>query len=43
MNHSSASKVLNDLIVESNTRVVANYDADCILPIPHTKKHMIYY
>ena len=27
------SKVLNDLIVESNTRVVANYDADCILPI----------
>ena len=28
------SKVLNDLIVESNTRVVANYDADCILPIP---------
>ena len=28
------SKVLNDLIVESNTKVVANYDADCILPIP---------
>jgi hypothetical protein len=27
------SKVLNDLIVESNTKVVANYDADCILPI----------
>ena len=27
------SKVLNDLIVESNSRVVANYDADCILPI----------
>jgi len=27
------SKVLNDLIVESSSRVVANYDADCILPI----------
>jgi hypothetical protein len=27
------SKVLNDLIVESNTKVIANYDADCILPI----------
>lgn len=27
------SKVLNDLIVSSNTKVVANYDADCILPI----------
>lgn len=27
------SKVLNDLIVVSNTKVVANYDADCILPI----------
>lgn len=27
------SKVLNDLIVASNTKVVANYDADCILPI----------
>ena len=27
------SKVLNDLIVESNTKVVANYDADCILPV----------
>jgi hypothetical protein len=26
-------KVLNDLIVASNTKVVANYDADCILPI----------
>jgi len=26
------SKVLNDLIVESDTTVVANYDADCILP-----------
>ncbi|NDB30785.1 hypothetical protein EB151_14705 [archaeon] len=27
------SKVLNDLIVTSSTKVVANYDADCILPI----------
>lgn len=27
------SKVLNDLIVLSDTKVVANYDADCILPI----------
>ena len=27
------SKVLNDLIVESSSRVVANYDADCILPV----------
>ncbi len=27
------SKVLNDLIVASNTKVVANYDTDCILPI----------
>jgi len=27
------SKVLNDLIVAADTRVVANYDADCILPI----------
>ena len=27
------SKVLNDLLVESNTKVVANYDADCILPL----------
>jgi len=27
------SKVLNDLIIASNTKVVANYDADCILPI----------
>jgi hypothetical protein len=27
------SKVLNDLIVASNTKVIANYDADCILPI----------
>ena len=28
------SKVLNDLIVASDTKVVANYDADCILPLP---------
>tara|TARA_B100000085_G_scaffold181088_1_gene165322 strand:+ start:2793 stop:3602 length:810 start_codon:yes stop_codon:yes gene_type:complete len=27
------SKVLNDLIVAADTEVVANYDADCILPI----------
>ena len=27
------SKVLNDLLVESSTKVVANYDADCILPL----------
>lgn len=27
------SKVLNDLILASRTKVVANYDADCILPI----------
>lgn len=27
------SKVLNDLIVESDTKIVANYDADCILPL----------
>lgn len=27
------SKVLNDLIVASNTKVVANYDADVILPV----------
>lgn len=27
------SKVLNDLIIASSTKVVANYDADCILPI----------
>ena len=26
------SKVLNDLIVASDTSIVANYDADCILP-----------
>jgi len=27
------SKVLNDLIVASDTKIIANYDADCILPI----------
>ena len=27
------SKVLNDMIVAADTNVVANYDADCILPI----------
>ncbi len=27
------SKILNDLIVASDTKIVANYDADCILPI----------
>jgi hypothetical protein len=27
------SKVLNDMIVLSDTKVVANYDADCILPL----------
>tara|TARA_B100000427_G_scaffold329715_1_gene347251 strand:- start:1889 stop:2701 length:813 start_codon:yes stop_codon:yes gene_type:complete len=27
------SKVLNDLIVAADTKVVANYDADCILPV----------
>ena len=27
------SKVLNDLIIESDSKVVANYDADCILPL----------
>lgn len=27
------SRVLNDLIVASNTKIVANYDADCILPL----------
>lgn len=27
------SKVLNDLIIRANTKIVANYDADCILPI----------
>jgi predicted glycosyltransferase involved in capsule biosynthesis len=27
------SKVLNDLLIASDTKVVANYDADCILPL----------
>ena len=27
------SKILNDLIVAADTKIVANYDADCILPI----------
>ena len=27
------SKVLNDLLVQSSTKVVVNYDADCILPV----------
>jgi predicted glycosyltransferase involved in capsule biosynthesis len=27
------SRVLNDLIAASNTKVVANYDVDCILPV----------
>tara|TARA_Y100000004_G_scaffold114978_1_gene129101 strand:- start:368 stop:1177 length:810 start_codon:yes stop_codon:yes gene_type:complete len=27
------SKVLNDLIVAADTKVIANYDADCILPL----------
>lgn len=27
------SKVLNDLIVAADTKIVANYDADCILPV----------
>jgi predicted glycosyltransferase involved in capsule biosynthesis len=27
------SKVLNDLILAADTKIVANYDADCILPI----------
>lgn len=27
------SKVLNDLIIAADTKIVANYDADCILPI----------
>ena len=31
------SKVLNDLIVAADTKVVANYDADCILPISSYK------
>jgi predicted glycosyltransferase involved in capsule biosynthesis len=34
------SKVLNDLLVKSDTKVVANYDADCILPI--TSYHQAY-
>ena len=32
------SKVLNDLIVAAKTKVVANYDADCILPITSYQK-----
>ena len=32
------SKVLNDLIVASDTEVVANYDVDCILPVPTYKQ-----
>ena len=27
------SKVLNDLIIAADTKIVANYDADCILPL----------
>ena len=34
------SKVLNDLIVASDTKVVANYDADCILPL--SSYHLAY-
>ncbi len=34
------SKVLNDLIVAADTKVVANYDADCILPV--TAYHQAY-
>ena len=34
------SKVLNDLIVASDTTFVANYDADCILPL--TSYHQAY-
>ena len=34
------SKVLNDLIVAADTEVVANYDADCILPA--TAYHQAY-
>ena len=37
------SKVLNDLIVASNSRVVANYDADCILPIPAYQEACLLY
>ena len=32
------SKVLNDLIVASDTKVVANYDTDCILPVSAYKE-----
>ena len=32
------SKVLNDLIVASDTKVVANYDTDCILPVSSYKQ-----
>jgi len=32
------SKVLNDLIVASKTKVVVNYDADCILPTTSYEK-----
>ena len=32
------SKVLNDLIVASDTKVVANYDVDCILPLTSYQK-----
>ena len=32
------SKVLNDLILAADTKVVANYDADCILPISSYRK-----
>ena len=34
------SKVLNDLIVASDTKFVANYDADCFLPL--TSYHQAY-
>ncbi len=34
------SKVLNDLIVASDTKFVVNYDADCILPL--TSYHQAY-
>ena len=34
------SKVLNDLIVAADTKFVANYDADCILPL--TSYHQAY-
>ena len=34
------SKVLNDLIVAADTKFVANYDADCILPL--TSYHKAY-